>query len=219
MEEGFLWQLSREEATALQAVAMRRRYARNVTILHEGDDAGPVVILLHGRVKLAKLSETGRQAIIAVRGPGELLGELAAIDGEPRSTSVTTLEPVELLLVPRTDFLAFLQQHPRVALVILRVVATRLRYADAQQAQLSTHDVVGRLAQRLVELCERFGETRDAGIEIDLGMSQEELGTWIGASREGVSKAFGVLRALHVVETGRRHVTVLDVEALERHAR
>jgi CRP/FNR family cyclic AMP-dependent transcriptional regulator len=207
MAEGFLWELSREEANALQAVAMRRRYGRNVTILHEGDDSGPVVVLLHGRVKIATTSDAGRQAIVAVRGPGDLLGELAAIDGARRSTSVTTLEPVELLLLSRGDFLALLERHPRMAVVLLRVVASRVRYADAQQAQFSTHDVVGRLAQRLVELCARFGEIRDRGIEIDLAMSQEELASWIGASREGVSKAFGVLRALHIVETGRRHVT------------
>jgi CRP-like cAMP-binding protein len=219
MVEGFLWELSPEEANALQAVALRRRYGPNVTIMHEGDDAGPVVILLRGRVKIATTSEAGRHAIVAVRGPGDLLGELAAIDGEPRSMSVTTLEQVELLLITRTDFLALLEQHPRMAIVLLRVLARRLRHAVAQQAQLGTHDVVGRLAQRLVELCDRFGQTEERGVEIDLGMSQEELASWIGASREGASKAFGVLRALRIVETGRRHVTVLDVEALERHAR
>lgn len=219
MVEGFLADLSPDETQALEAVAMRRRYGANVTILHEGDDAGPVVIVLSGCVKIASVSEAGREAIVAVRGAGDLLGELAAIDGGRRSTSVTTLEPVELLLVARSDFLALLEQHARIAVVILRMVASRLRYADAQQAQFATHDVVGRLARRLVELSERFGETSEGGIEIDLPLSQDELGSWIGASREGVSKAFHTLRSLHIVETGRRHVTVLDVEALSRHAR
>jgi CRP/FNR family transcriptional regulator, cyclic AMP receptor protein len=219
MAEGFLEGLSHEETKALEAVGNRRAYARNVTLFHEGDEVGPVIVLLRGRVKLAILSEGGREAIVAVRGPGDLLGELAAIDDGPRSTTVTTLEPVEVLLVARSDFSALLERHPRIALVILRLVAGRLRYADAQQAQFATHDLVGRLAQRLVELCERFGRHRDGGIEIDLPMSQEELGSWIGASREGVSKAFQVLRSLRIVETGRRRVTVLDFEALERHAR
>jgi CRP/FNR family transcriptional regulator, cyclic AMP receptor protein len=132
--------------------------------------------------------------------------------------TVTTLEPVEVLLVPRADFTALLEDRPRIAFVILRLVAGRLRYADAQQAQFATHDLVGRLAQRLVELCDRFGTRRESGIEIDLPMSQEELGSWIGGSREGVSKAFQVLRSLRIVETGRRRVTVLDLEALRRHA-
>lgn len=219
MAEGFLEGLSREETEALRAVGRRRAYGRNVTVFHEGDEGGPVVVLLRGHVKLVMVSETGREAIVAVRGPGDLLGELAAIDDRPRSTTVTTVEPVELLVIARSDFSALLEERPRIALVILRLVAGRLRYADAQQAQFATHDLVGRLAQRLVELCDRFGKYGENGIEIELPLSQEELGSWIGASREGVSKAFQVLRSLEVVETGRRRVTVLDREALERHAR
>ena len=101
------------------------------------------------------------------------------------------------------------------ALVILRMVAGRLRYADAQQADFATHDVVGRVAHRLLELSERFGSTRDEGrIEIELPLSQEELAAWTGASREAVSKALQLLRSLRIVETGLLHITVLDVEAL-----
>lgn len=219
MVEGFLEALSVEETEAVQAVGMRRTYGAHVTLFHQGDEAGAVILVLRGRVKVATLSEGGREAIVAVRGPGDLLGELAAIDDGPRSMTVTTLEPVDVLLLPRSDFSALLEERPRLALVILRMVAGRLRYADAQQAQFATHDVVGRLAQRLVELCDRFGARRERGIEIDLPLSQEELASWVGASREGVSKAFQLLRSLRIVETGRRRVTVLDLDALERRAR
>jgi CRP-like cAMP-binding protein len=170
-------------------------------------------------VKIVKLAEGGREAIVAVRGEGDLVGELAAIDGGPRSTSVTTLGPVEVLLVPRSEFTALLEQRPRMALVILRMVAARLRYAGAQQAQLGTHDVVGRLAQRLLELSERFGVRGERGIEIELPLSQEELASWIGASREAVSKALKVLRSARIVETSRRRVTILDIDALEQRGR
>jgi CRP/FNR family transcriptional regulator, cyclic AMP receptor protein len=219
MPEGFLAKLSREQTDALQAVGMPRSYGRRVEILHEGDDAGAVVVLLRGRVKVATIGAGGRETIVAVGGPGDLLGELAAIDSGRRSTNVTTLEPVELLLIPRSDFLRLIDEHPRMAALILRMIVGRLRYADAQQTQLATQDVVGCLAQRLVELCDRFGRRHERGIEIDLPMSQEELGSWVGASREGVSRGLQVLRGLKIIETGRRRITVLDVEALERRAR
>jgi CRP/FNR family transcriptional regulator, cyclic AMP receptor protein len=215
--EGFLGSLSVEEADALRAVGFRRTYGANVTFLHQADEAGPVVVLLEGRAKIV-LSGAGREAIFGVVGPGELVGELAAIDNSPRSTTVTTLEPVEALVVPRSDFLAVLHRHPGIALVILRLVARRLRYADAQRAQFAALDVTGRLAQRLLELCDRFGTQHERGIEIRLPLSQEDLANWVGASREAVSKAFHLLRTLNIVETGRRRVTVLDVRALERHA-
>jgi CRP-like cAMP-binding protein len=191
MAEGFLEKLSRAETDALQAVGMPRTYGRHVEILHEGDDAGAVVVLLRGRVKVATISAGGREAIVAVGGPGDLLGELAAIDGGRRSTNVTTLEPVELLLIPRSDFLRLIDERPRMAVVILRMVAGRLGYADAQQAQLATHDVA------------------------DVPGGDRELGRRLtGAREQGLA---GPARFADI-ETGRRRITVLDFEALERHA-
>jgi CRP/FNR family transcriptional regulator, cyclic AMP receptor protein len=216
--DGFLGFLSAREADAFRAAGVRRTYGANVTLLHQADEAGSVVVLLRGRAKIAVVG-TGRETIFGVVGPGELVGELAAIDDGLRSTTVTTLEPVEALVVPRSDFLGLLDRHPRIAVAILRMVARRLRYADAQRAEFATLDVAGRLAHRLLELCERFGTPHERGIEIRLPLSQEELANWVGASREAVSKAFQLLRTLHIVETGRRRVTVLDLEALRHHAR
>ena len=208
MAGAFLDALTEAEADDLRSVGRRRAYGANVTLFHQGDEAGPVVVLLTGRAKVVSLSSAGREVIVAVRGPGDLLGELSAIDHEPRSATVTG-----------SAFAAFLERCPRVALVILRMVAGRLRYADAQQADFATHDVVGRVAHRLVELCERFGTPADGRIEIELPLSQEELAAWTGASREAVSKALQLLRSLRIVETGRRHVTVLDPDALQRRAK
>ena len=144
------------------------------------------------------------------------LGELAALIEAPRSSTVTTIEPVEALIVAGSVFSAFLERNPRVALVILRMVAGRLLYADLQQAQFATHDVVGRVAHRLVDLTERFGVAGDDGIVIDVPLSQEELAGWTGASREAVNKALQLLRSLHAIETGRRRFTVVDADALRR---
>jgi CRP/FNR family transcriptional regulator, cyclic AMP receptor protein len=216
MADNFLDSLTAEEADELSATGMPRAYGANVTLFHQGDEAGAVMVLLRGRVKVVGMGGYGREAIMALRGPGELLGELAAIDGGPRSATVTTLEPVDVLLVAHSTFSSFLERRPRVALVILRLIVKRFRHAGEQQAQFATHDVQARVAQRLLELAERFGSPEDRGIEIALPLTQEELASWAGASREAVSKALHQLRALRIVETGRRRVTVLDLEALRR---
>jgi CRP/FNR family cyclic AMP-dependent transcriptional regulator len=218
MGETFLDALTEEEAADLHAAGRRRRYGPGVTLFHEGDDSGPVVVILGGRVKVATVGGGGREAIVAVRGPGDLLGELSAIDGGPRSATVTTLESAEVLLVPGSAFAALLERHLRIALVLLRMVAGRLRYADSQQAQFATQDVVGRVAKRLLELGDRFGVAEDDRIVIELPISQEELAAWTGSSREAVSKALQQLRSLHVLETGRKRITVLDSAALRRRA-
>jgi CRP-like cAMP-binding protein len=216
MGETFLDSLTADEAADLRASGRERHFDANLAIFHEGDDAGSVIVLLAGRAKLTVPSSTGREVIVAVRGPGELLGELAALVDAPRSATVATIEPVDALIVSGSAFASFLEHHSRVALVILRLVAERLLYADLQQAQFATHDVVGRVAHRLVELTERFGVDSDDGIVLDVPLSQEELAGWTGASREAVNKALQVLRSLHMIETGRRRFTVLDVDGLRR---
>ena len=216
MAETFLEALTPEEVADLRASGRERHYDANVALFHEGDDAGSVIVLLAGRAKLTVPSSSGREVIVAVRGPGDLLGELAALVEAPRSATVTTIEAVDALIMSGSAFAAFLERNARVALVILRLVAERLLYADLQQAQFATHDVVGRVAHRLVELTERFGVESEEGVVLDVPLSQEELAGWTGASREAVNKALQVLRSLHMIETGRRRFTVLDTDGLRR---
>ena len=124
----FLDELSDVEAEDLRSVGRPRRYGAGVTLFHQGDDAGPVIVLLSGRVKVVSLTSAGREVIVAVRGPGDLLGELSAIDDEPRAATVITLEPVEALLVAGSAFAAFLERRPRAALVMLRMLAARQKF-------------------------------------------------------------------------------------------
>jgi CRP/FNR family transcriptional regulator, cyclic AMP receptor protein len=216
MAETFLEALTPEEAADLRASGRERHYDAGVALFHEGDDAGSVIVLLAGRAKLTVPLSSDREVIVAVRGPGDLLGELAALVDAPRSATVVTIEPVDALIVSGSAFAAFLDRNARVGLVILRLVAERLLYADLQQAQFATHDVVGRVAHRLVELTDRFGVETGDGIVLDLPLSQEELAGWTGASREAVNKALQVLRSLHMIQTGRRRLTVLDADGLRR---
>ena len=216
MAKSFFEALPPEEVAALRASGRERHYDANVALFHEGDDAGSVIVLLEGRAKLTVPNSSGREVIVAVRGPGDLLGELAALVEAPRSATVTTIEAVDALIISGSAFASFLERNARVALVILRLVAERLLYADLQQAQFATHDVVGRVAHRLLELTERFGVETEEGVVLDVPLSQEELAGWTGASREAVNKALQVLRSLHMIETGRRRLTVLDADGLRR---
>ena len=114
------------------------------------------------------------------------------------------------------DFRAFLQRHPRVALLLLEMLSWRLRDADRKRVEYAAFDSVGRVASRLVELAGEHGVTKGGGVEITLPLSQEELAGWTGSSREAVSKALHTLRELGWVKTDRRRITVLDIEALRR---
>jgi CRP/FNR family cyclic AMP-dependent transcriptional regulator len=186
MAEGFLSELATDERADLEALGSLRRYRRGDVLFHQGDDAGAVLVLLEGHVKAAMLND-GREVILAFPGPGELLGELSAVDGEPRSGTVRAVDDVEALVIPGSAFRAFLEHRPRIALVLLRSVAARLRAADRQRVDYAVNDVVVRVAGRLVELCDRFGFDKGDGVEIGLGITQDELASWAGASREAVA--------------------------------
>jgi CRP/FNR family transcriptional regulator, cyclic AMP receptor protein len=216
MPDGFLMQLEADERGELEQLGTVRRYRRGDVLFHQGDDAGAVLVLRDGHVKATRLTD-GREVILAFPGPGELLGELSAVDGEPRSATVRAVDDVEALVIPGSAFRAFLERRPRIARVLLREVTERLREADRQRVDYAVNDVVVRVAGRLVELCDRFGEQAGDGIDIGLSITQDELAAWAGASREAVAKAMAVLRTLGWVQTERRRILVLDLPALRRY--
>jgi CRP-like cAMP-binding protein len=193
---------------------MRREYPRGSIILSLGDDPGTVLVLLEGRVKIAAAGAEGRDAVLAFRGPGDLVGELGAIDGRRRSASVSALERVVALALAGSDFERLMNSRPGIGVALLRVLASRLRSANVDLAAFGAHDVTGRVALRLVELCDRYGTSGDRGVAITLPLTQEELAGWTGASREAVSKALAALRGLGWVEIHRRELVVTNIEAL-----
>jgi CRP/FNR family cyclic AMP-dependent transcriptional regulator len=211
---GFLGVLSAPERDALEERASRRRHTRGAVLFHEHDDSDRIVVVLSGRVKVSTVTEDGREVVLAFRGPGDLVGELSAIDRRPRSATVSAVEPVEALTLAASEFRAFLHAHPRVALLLLEMLTRRLRDADRKRVEFAAHDTVGRVSARLVELAEAHGRPAGGGVEITLPLSQEELAGWTGASREAVGKALQLMRGLGWVATQRRRITVLDLEAL-----
>jgi CRP/FNR family cyclic AMP-dependent transcriptional regulator len=210
----FLSLLAPEDRRAVEQNAIRRRYARGSVILHSGDDAAGVLILIDGRVKIVAPDAEGHDAVLGFRGPGDLVGELSALDGHSRSSSVAALEPVETLALAGRDFRRLLDEHPGIGSALLQVLAARLRAADSERADFGSHDVLGRVARRLVDLSERYGVDAEEGVAITLPITQEELAGWTGASREAVSKSLAALRELGWVQTHRRELVVTDIESL-----
>jgi len=182
--------------------------------MHIGQVPSEVLLLLGGWVKVSATTPAGRTVLLALRGPGDLVGELSALDEEPRSASIVAIEPVQALVMTHDRFRALLRERPDTAVALMRVLSARLRDADAKRIQMATHTIVGRVAFCLLELCERFGRHDHGAVEITLPLSQEELASWAGASLESVARALQQMRSLGWIETRRRAIRVLDAEAL-----
>jgi len=214
----FIEALSEDERAWLNARGVVRSFDHGTALFHERQVSDRVMFLLSGRVKIASNSDDGKERVLAFRGPGEALGELSAIDGRPRSASVIAVDAVQALVVPTSDFRAFLEGNPRATLFLLTKLIGRLREADRKRVEFGVTDTIGRVAARLVELAERYGKQTPKGIRIDLPITQEELASWVGSSREGVNKALNTLKHLHWIDTERRSITVLDEDALRKRA-
>lgn len=222
---GFLAELGPGHIEALRTRGWRRRFARGAVLFQEGGSSEQVMIVLSGRVKISHFTADGREIILAVRGPGELLGELSAIDQEPRSATALAAEPVEALVMTVEDFQQFVSTTPHAAMVMLVGLVRRLREADRKRIEFAAFDTVGRVALRLLDLAKQFGEPLGPGaggapgaVRITLPLSQQELAGLIGASREAVSKALHQLRKRGWIETQRRGISILDPEALRKRA-
>ncbi len=211
-------ELTEHERADLSRYGHRRTLPTGTPLFLEGTRSDTVVLVISGRVKVFTSAADGTEVVLAVRGPGALLGELTVIDEQPRSASVQSMEPVEILNVGSREFTAFLHAHPRTMWLLLRILAGRLREADRTRAEFGVYDTLSRVARRLVELAERFGEPAEPGIRITLAFTQEELAGWVGASREAVAHALRTLRAHGCLRTQRRTFTVLDIEDLRRRA-
>jgi CRP-like cAMP-binding protein len=218
VEPGFFTSITDAERTALAAQGRRRRLARGAILITEGARPDAVYLVLSGHVKIYSTTGRGGEVVLAVRGPGSLIGELAAIDDEPRGASVCALEPIEVLAVPAQAFRQFLSANPGATLTLMRMLTGRLRDADRKRVEFGAYDAVSRVALRLVELADRFGEPAPPGVRITLPFTQDDLAGWVGASREAVVKALRTLRTLGYVQTQRRTVVVSDLPALRRRA-
>ncbi len=195
----------------------------------EGDQNDITYLVLEGRVRVFTGTREGNEVTLCVRGPGDLIGEMGALDpGGRRSASVVALEPVRCRVIAARELQAFLEARPRATLALLRLVIGRLRGADRRRTEFGPYDATRRLARVLVEAADEtaadgaaHGGRRDGGaggVQLGLALSQHELSGLIGASRESVARGMAELRRRGLVTTGRRSVSILDADGLRSFA-
>jgi CRP/FNR family transcriptional regulator, cyclic AMP receptor protein len=202
---------------ALVCAGVRKEYAAGAVLCNQGDQTHHVLVLLSGHVRVTRLAMDGRETVAGVRGPGDVLGELAAVDAQPRSATVRALVDVQTLTIPGKRFAVLCQTKPRIAWVLLGVVADRLRESGRQWTEFGGGGhTAQRVAALLLELAVRQGKPTGDAVEITLWTGQRELAAAAATSRESVARALRTLREQGLVSTRRGHVTIHDVAGLRR---
>ncbi|HEX8975667.1 MAG TPA: Crp/Fnr family transcriptional regulator [Solirubrobacteraceae bacterium] len=214
----FLESLIPPDRDELLGTGREQRWARGEFLIRAGDAADSAIVLLSGLVKIHKAAADGDEVILAIRGPGDLMGEIVAIRRAVRSASATALEPVTGVVISVSGLRGFLAAHAEASLALLDLTLGRLYESDARRLEFASAGSLARVASRLVELTERFGSEREDGtIEVGLPINQEELASWSASSRESAARALRTLRDLGLIETSRLRMVVLDLDRLRSH--
>jgi CRP-like cAMP-binding protein len=206
-------------AAALRSSGMERKFSRGQALFTEGDLGERVFMIERGWVTLRTTGPDGEEMILALRGPGEVVGEMSAFDGAPRTATAVAVGAVEVTVAPARTIAQVLEKDIDAANDFARILAARLRESDRQRLEYTVLDTLARVARRLLDLAERFGRPVDDGVKVELPLSQEELASWCGASRESTVKALRTLREIGLITTGRRVVTLHDLDAMRNYGR
>jgi CRP/FNR family transcriptional regulator len=193
--------------------------AKGDVLFHEGQLGDRMYIITGGKVKLGHTAPDGRESILAILGPGELLGELSLFDPGPRTATAIALTDLEALGLGHQALRPWLTGRPEVAESLLQALAQRLRRTNDALADLVFSDVPGRVAKALLELGDKFGQQMPDGIHVTHDMTQEELAQLVGASRETVNKALADFATRGWIKLESRSVVLIDTERLARRSR
>jgi CRP/FNR family cyclic AMP-dependent transcriptional regulator len=220
---GEFWRsLSVAERGVLRRAARSRTFPAKSPLCHQGDESDHIIIVEDGWAKVTSSTEDGHEVVLAVRGPGDLVCESAVLGSRERSATVTALSEIQGLVVPAIRFTAFLDEHPRTWRLVTGIFVQRIDEGDRRVQAHASASGAQRLALLLLELAElsrpHSPPAADGSITIRPPLSQEELGSWVDASRETVARALKSWRRRGLVRTGWRQITVLDRAALHAYA-
>jgi CRP/FNR family transcriptional regulator, cyclic AMP receptor protein len=217
----FIKRLDPSDRAAILRLGTPASYRAGAHLFIEGDVADQVGVVVKGCVKILGTGRNGRHVLLALRDAGDLVGLLPALEDPtaPRASSAVAVVDVVARIVPAAELQRYLLQHPQAMYALVQELGRDLGEALRQGKLLSSHDTLGRVVARLVELADRYGEPApDGGVRICLHLSQADVAAWIGGSREAVVRALASLRARGLIATQRRAVVIHDLEVLRSDA-
>ncbi|RKT56677.1 Crp/Fnr family transcriptional regulator [Saccharothrix australiensis] len=206
----FLDLLSPASQAALLGLGVPRAYRRGDVMLREAERSDHVVLLVRAVVKATVTLENGRVALLGIKVGGDVVGEMAALSGEPRSATVTVCGDAHVRVIPAVVFREYLNRFADAGPALTRVIMQTLRWADKRRTDFNGYPAFVRLARVLDELADGYGRAVPGGVTLDLGLTQRELGALVGAEEDTARKELRSLRDRGVIRMGYRTITIVD---------
>jgi CRP-like cAMP-binding protein len=208
--------MTAEELDAVLELATERRVRRGQTIFQKGDEGTSMMAVLSGRVRIGAVSAEGKEVTLNVINPGEVFGEIALLDGKPRSADAQATEETNLLVLERRVFLPFLAGNQDLVLRLLAVLCDRLRKTSVALEEIALFDLPARLARVLLKLSDDYGRATERGTRIDFKLSQRDLSNLVASTRESVNKQLRAWRDTNVVDLEGGYIVLLRPDRLVR---
>jgi len=208
--------LSDDEMAALRRRVSSKRFERGETLFSEGDACRGLFIVGRGKIRIFKVSASGREQVLSMEGPGSSFAELPVFDGGNYPASASASEESEVLFISRKDFQEFCREHPEVALKVIAVVGSRLRRLVGIIEDLSFTTVRQRLIGLIVRVAQASSTRTSDGVQVELNKTQQDLAAELGTVRELVSRNLGRLQAEGYLEMKGRSILVKDLAGLRR---
>jgi len=208
--------LTPEQSQRLERHALFCTFKRNSLIYSPNDDGQSVMVLVKGRVKIKDITPDGKETILAFIEEGEMFGELAILDAEPRQDYAETVLDSEIVVVPRENMLWLMRAKPDVSLFIAKLIGWRRRRIENRLRNVLFLPSRDRMIRLLHELMEAHGDRQGNQCELRLALSHQELASLIGVTRETVTTTLGHLQAERLIKIKRRRIAIVDCAALEK---
>jgi CRP/FNR family cyclic AMP-dependent transcriptional regulator len=191
------------------------RYRRAESVFSVNSPGASLYVVMSGRIKIFGSSNQGRSKTFAYLEPGDFFGEMSLIDEEARSASASALEDSVLIMLKSEDYRKLVLSRPAIALAVMKTLVSRLRRANKEIEALSFNNVLGRIAQILLDLSERYGKKTDEGMMIDMNLSHKELAEMAGTAREVISRVISRFRRIGCVNFFDNKLTITDRDKLK----
>lgn len=194
-----------------------RAYGRGETIFHQGSDGDVLYLIVRGQVRIFTVSQLGQELSVKIFRDGEFFGELALLDGQPRSASAQAMRPTHTLTLHRHAFREAMRTMPDIAILVLEELSVRMRRTNTYIEHLASHSAPQRVVRTLLDLADQHGVgSGDGATRIDLHLTQDDLASLAGTTRETVNRVLGGLREQGLIQVERARVSVLNLPQLER---
>lgn len=204
--------LADDTLDAIAKLGKTKVFEKDSSILMEHESGTALFVIISGKVKVFRVSDDGREVILSIMSESDFFGEMAILDGLTRSANVTAIEPSEIFIIQRSDFLELLYRHPEISISLLQELTKRLRAADMKIKSLSLKDAEGKVATVILQLADDIGKIRQGVVEIEKLPYQHDLANMAGTSRETISRTLHTFAKRGLIEMDGNKLRILNYE-------